>query len=208
MKLLQDATNDEAKYIVRFLQKTLKTGAAEKTVIVALARAIAYTPPNKKIINQKKKLGDEKFFELSDQIEMSIKQAVCEYPDYGHIINVLQRIGDDHELLKEDCHIKVGIPVKPMLAKPTKGVSIILQRFEGIEFTCEYKYDGFRGQIHFDRKKAKEGKDCHIYSRNLENMSVAYPDVLEIIREVSNSKPNLENFIIDAELVAYNIENA
>ena len=29
LKLLQDASKDEAKYIVRFLQKTLKTGAAE-----------------------------------------------------------------------------------------------------------------------------------------------------------------------------------
>ena len=74
MKLLQDSSNDEAKYIVRFLQKTLKTGAAEKTVIVALARAIAYTPPNKpKILNQKKKLGEEKFFELADHIELAIK---------------------------------------------------------------------------------------------------------------------------------------
>jgi len=93
-----------------------------------------------------------------------------------------------------------------MLAKPTKGVHIVLERFEGIEFTCEYKYDGFRGQIHFDRSKAKEGKDCHIYSRNLENMTQAYPDVLDIIREVSNEKENLNNFIIDAELVAYDTE--
>ena len=59
VKLLQDASNDEAKYIIRFLQKTLKTGAAEKTVIVALARAIIYTPPNRPgVLNQKKKLGD------------------------------------------------------------------------------------------------------------------------------------------------------
>ena len=47
VKLLQDGSNDEAKYIVRWLQKNLKTGAAEKTVISALARAIAYTPPNR-----------------------------------------------------------------------------------------------------------------------------------------------------------------
>lgn len=60
MKLLQDATNEEAKYIVRWLQKNLKTGAAEKTYIQALARAIAYTPPNHKgkIVNSKKTLGD------------------------------------------------------------------------------------------------------------------------------------------------------
>ena len=32
-KMLQEGESDEAKYIVRWLQKTLKTGAAEKTVI-------------------------------------------------------------------------------------------------------------------------------------------------------------------------------
>jgi ATP-dependent DNA ligase len=38
-------------------------------------------------------------------------------------------------------------------------------------------------------------------------MSQAYPDVLDIIREVANEKPNIEDFIIDSELVAYDIEN-
>jgi len=37
-------------------------------------------------------------------------------------------------------------------------------------------------------------------------MSVAYPDVLEIMREISETKPNIQSFIIDSELVAYNIE--
>jgi hypothetical protein len=49
---LQEASNEEAKYIVRWLAKNLKTGAAEKTFISALSRAIAYSPPNKpKILN-------------------------------------------------------------------------------------------------------------------------------------------------------------
>jgi ATP-dependent DNA ligase len=58
--MLLDATNEESKYIVRWLEKNLKTGAAEKTFISALARAIAYTPPNRvpALINQRKILGD------------------------------------------------------------------------------------------------------------------------------------------------------
>jgi len=43
VRLLQDGDNEEAKYIVRWLQKNLKTGAAEKTMISALARAVVYT---------------------------------------------------------------------------------------------------------------------------------------------------------------------
>lgn len=64
VKLLQDGDNEEAKYIVRWLQKNLKTGAAEKTMISALARAVVYTPPNllltnKQVLNAKKTMGEE-----------------------------------------------------------------------------------------------------------------------------------------------------
>jgi hypothetical protein len=49
---------------VRWLEKNLKTGCAEKTVISALARAIAYSPPNKKnVINTKKGSDINRFYE-------------------------------------------------------------------------------------------------------------------------------------------------
>ena len=70
-----------------------------------------------------------------------------------------------------------------MLAKPTKGVNIVLKRFENIPFTCEYKYDGFRGQIHYYTKDGDSAPTAVIYSRNLENMTVAYPDVIEFLKE-------------------------
>ena len=86
-----------------------------------------YTPPNKPgMINQKKKLGEEQFLAKCDEVEHSIKQAICESPDYEEIIKHLMVCGDDHHLLKDSCHIRVGTPLKPMLAKPTKGVHIVL----------------------------------------------------------------------------------
>jgi DNA ligase-1 len=77
-------------------------------------------------------------------MDHAIKEAACEYPNYGAIVKNLLKSGTDVNALRAECYMRVGTPLKPMLAKPTKGVAVILKRFEGIDFTCEYKYDGFR----------------------------------------------------------------
>jgi DNA ligase-1 len=76
----------------------------------------------------------------------------------------------------DTCKLTLGIPCKPMLAKPTRGITDILGRFEGKRLTCEYKYDGLRGQVHYF-----DG-NIQIFSRNLENITEAYIDLVESIK--------------------------
>ena len=141
------------------------------------------------------------------KVEFAIREATCECPNFEAIIKQLIAEGTDTEALREACHLRVGIPLKPMLAKPTKGVNVVLKRFENIRFTCEYKYDGFRGQIHY-YKTSKGEPTVAIYSRNLENMTVAYPDVVDfLLSYIPSLDTGVQEFILDAELVAFDVEN-
>ncbi|KAG0457456.1 hypothetical protein HPP92_022613 [Vanilla planifolia] len=105
-----------------------------------------------------------------DEAAKIIKQVYSVLPDYGKIVPALLRVGVLK--LSEACNFSLGVPVGPMLAKPTKSVSEILDKFQGIEFTCEYKYDGERAQIHY-----MEDGSIEIYSRNAERNTGKYPDV-------------------------------
>jgi len=96
-------------------------------MISALARAVVYTPPNtiltnKPVLNSKKDKGEEWFIDECARVEYAIKEAACEFPNYGSIVKSLLIHGTDTIALAKNCHMQVGIPLKPMLAKPTKGV--------------------------------------------------------------------------------------
>ncbi len=66
-----------------------------------------------------------------------------------------------------------------MIAKPTKAIGEVLDRFEDKRFTCEYKYDGERAQVH----KLADGT-VGVFSRNSEDMSKKYPDLVEQLPHV------------------------
>ncbi|KAL4807276.1 hypothetical protein BDV18DRAFT_159494 [Aspergillus unguis] len=198
----------EAKYIVRFLEGKLRLGLAEKTVLVALAQAVV---SHEAALNGKKAPSAE---ELAEG-ESILKTVYSELPAYEVIIPAMLEHGLSD--LREYCKLQPGIPIKPMLAKPTKSITEVLDRFDGKDFTCEYKYDGERAQIHYvapDQTKHYPGAELTlnkesaglsaIFSRNSEDLSKKYPDVLAKLN--TWIKPGVKSFVLDCETVAWDTQ--
>lgn len=106
---------------------------------------------------------------------------------------------DGFDTLLERCPMEPGTPLKPMLAHPTKGVHDVFERFENIKFTCEWKYDGERAQIH----RSGQG-NISIYSRNQENNTTKYPDIISRIDDIKSE--SVTSYILDTEVVAWDVE--
>lgn len=175
----------EAKYLFRLLEGKLRIGLAEQTLLTALALASAEF--HKEIHAGETVDGD------FDPVAI-IKSVYSSMPNYDLIIPELIQQG--LRSLPSVCHLTPGIPLKPMLAYPTRSISEVLDRFEGMPFTCEYKYDGERAQIH----RLSDGS-VYVYSRNSENMSEKYPDLVQAVAGTTNE--GTESYVIDCEVVAW-----
>ena len=182
----------EAKYLIRSLQGKLRIGTALSTVLVSLAKAfvtssvprptlsdeesedneVEVEPPEAAKLRHSVNLSQEARVELA---VVAVKRAFSECPSLSILVQAL--LDKPIHLLYKKCHLVAGVPVEPMLAKPTKGVDEVLKRLSGLEFIMEYKYDGERAQVHL-----LEDGTLKIFSRNSEDNSEKYPDLMENIR--------------------------
>ncbi|RYC61102.1 hypothetical protein CHU98_g5106 [Xylaria longipes] len=197
----------EAKFIVRFLEGKLRLGLAEKTVLVAIAQAV--------ISHEMEQKGKVPTTTQMEEAEALLKSVYSELPSWDVIIPAMVKDGIMN--LKDTCKLRPGVPLKPMLAKPTKAITEVLDRFENQTFTCEYKYDGERAQIHYVSKErsddyiealpgaTKEAAKgvASIFSRNSEDLSKKYPDILAKLN--TWVKDGTKSFVLDCETVAWDV---
>jgi len=223
-KMLVAAQNPiETKFIIRGLQGKLRIGLAQSTVLISLAHALAFTLPSTVEVEavetvvesieeqeEEQDKGDDAeaknlqvFQDNSAPIEKRleaavniVKQVYSEVPSYDALLDAALKV--PLAGLHEACSFQPGIPVVPMLAKPTKSIQEVLSRLNGLKFTCEYKYDGERAQIH----KTSDGK-LKVFSRNLLETSAKYPEVPLFVQEAAKDSI-VDSFVLDAEVVAYN----
>jgi DNA ligase-1 len=174
-ELLKNVNSLSAKYVVRIPLGNLRLGIGDSTILDALARA---------------KFHDSSYRKL-------LEGAYNKTSDLGLIASTLWQhpSQEDAQRAVERLDVQVGKPIRSQLAERLPDAETIIAKMGVVD--AQYKYDGFRTQIH------KDGQHVSIFSRNLENMSHMFPEIIAGTRQ----QVQAESVILDAEALAYNPES-
>jgi DNA ligase-1 len=163
--LLRRASPLEAKYLVKHLVKEMRVGVNELSLLDAIADASGI--PSRVIRRANQVSGD---------VGEVARAALIEGEP------ALARLS-----------VKVGVPLKPMLAQPADDVADAFAKAGG-PLALEYKLDGVRVQIH------KQGDNVKLFSRNLSDITASLPEVAAAVREGVSAN----EVILDGEVIALN----
>jgi DNA ligase-1 len=131
--------------------------------------------------------------------EGSVREAIAKAfnVDAGLVEHAMQALNDLGEVARlakvgpdalRDVRITLFHPVRMMLAQAGTIPDMIKEHGE---VAAEFKYDGSRFQFH------KKGNWCRMYSRRLEDVTGALPDVIEQLLGATD-----HDLIIDGEVIA------
>jgi ATP-dependent DNA ligase I len=74
-----------------------------------------------------------------------------------------------------DVRLRVGTPVRPMLASPADSLDTALDDL-GADVSVEFKLDGARIQVH------RDGDDVRVWTRTLREITGSVPELVEFVR--------------------------
>src|SRR5579885_1934698 len=92
----------------------------------------------------------------------------------------------------QNLDVVVGKPIRSELCERLPTPDKVIEKMGEVD--AQFKFDGFRCQIH------KNGETISIFSRNLENMTHMFPELIEGAKKQIKAK----TAIIDSEALAYN----
>lgn len=193
-KLLTSAKPLEAKFLVRTVVEDLRVGIASGTFVDSIVYAffsdgVLYDSKTNSLKSKFYSVGD--IYEDDRSAYLSIKEQVKRAFDLtADFTYVIKHIKSGKAL--DEIKLKPGSPCKAMLARKEKTFSEAFAR-TGFPVRLEYKYDGFRLQIH------KDGNEVKLFTRRLENVSHQFPDVVKAVR----SQVSAIRCIIDSEAVGF-----
>jgi DNA ligase 1 len=124
--LLNDATSEESRYIIKFVMGQLRLGIADYTVLDALALAFTGDKSNRKVL--------ENAYNVSSDLGTAARLLAA---------NGLESV--------RSMQVTLFKPLRPMLAERVITAEEALERMEG-RAGVEFKLDGERVQIHKGRQ--------------------------------------------------------
>ncbi|MBI2323022.1 MAG: ATP-dependent DNA ligase [Chloroflexi bacterium] len=168
--LLRHAGPTAAKHLVRLALGRLRLGIGDPTILEGLSVA---------------RVGDR-------GLRPVLEAAYNRTSDLGAIARTLWEAGPAGAAAMR---IQVGKPVRPALAERLPSAQAVVQKLGACY--AEFKYDGFRCQVH------RDGDEVRIFSRNLEDMTAMFPELLAgTLAQVRSRQA-----IFEGEAVAYNPES-
>ncbi|MFH1432174.1 MAG: ATP-dependent DNA ligase [archaeon] len=134
--------------------------------------------------------------ETGSRLKKSIVDAVEEAYEISNDFGIVAKMAEEYgERGLSSLKIEVMKPLRVMLAQKAETIDEAFL-VVGKPAALEYKYDGFRMQIH------KKGDEVRIYTRRLENVTDQFPDVVSSVKEGILAK----ECIIEGETVGLDTE--
>lgn len=163
-----------AKHLVRIPLGNSRLGIGDPTVLDGLATAILGEKTQRKLL----------------------EKAYNETSDLGLIGKTLKTGGLE---AVEKLRVTVGRPIRSELCERLPNPEKVFEKMDsnGLGVHATPKYDGFRVQIH------KNGDKVEMYSRNLEDMTHMFPELIEGTLKQVHAK----TAILDSEALAYQTES-
>lgn len=172
--LIQQLDPLSSRYIVRIPAGVLRLGFSDMTVLDAFSWMLKKDKSLRKII--------EKAYHVR--------------PDLGYIGKIIKEKGIKAiEKIKPD----VFTPILMMRAERLSSSKEIIEKIG--RCAIENKYDGFRLQCHY--KKTEKQAVVRLFSRNLEDVTFMYPDIVEGIKKEVIAK----EAIFEGEAIGFNPSN-
>ncbi len=165
-ELFAGATPLAARYIVRLATGKLRLGIADQTAIEAVAillsggklGSVTELSPEERASREEAKALAQRALDVTSDLGIVVQTAI----EGG--IPALKKL-----------RLKLGVPLRPMLAERAETLEEALSRMPGRAFV-EYKYDGLRMQAHIESK-------TEIFSRRLERLTLQFPDVVQDVEK-------------------------
>lgn len=171
--LLSQVDPLSARYIIRIPINKLRLGFSDMTILDSLSWMI----------------------EGSKKLRPQIESAYNVRPDLAFICQTLKEKGIEglHHVVP-----KVGTPILMARAERMTTGKDIVEKIG--KCAVEPKYDGFRVQAHFKKGKGKDF--IQLFSRNLENVTAMYPDIVEGIAKQIKA----DEAIVEGEAIGINLK--